>query len=262
MNPGAPLPSGEVVLACLEENPYYSALAFEWLKRVSAEQIEVDQELKRRLAVFAVLGSPGDGNSLQYRVLDLIGGYESMDDFYPSGHQKATPTTFEAIDTFLDSYGGSHDRDKESEVIENMIFNPTVDYAAVLEAEEKESLPAKGEADKGSQEDLINTYILAHHDGKKEEKPRDFDPSSKLEEPPVVPDAKPVEIPKDQMEVTPLSESLAKIYIKTKNYEGAREIIHRLNLKYPEKSVYFAVQLRFLDKLIINQQLQARRNAH
>ena len=48
------------------------------------------------------------------------------------------------------------------------------------------------------------------------------------------------------------TEALAKIYIKQGRYEKAREIIGMLNLKNPKKSTYFADQLRFLDKLIIN----------
>jgi len=48
------------------------------------------------------------------------------------------------------------------------------------------------------------------------------------------------------------SETLAKIYIKQKNYKKALEIIYKLNLIYPEKSRYFADQIRFLEKLIIN----------
>jgi hypothetical protein len=48
------------------------------------------------------------------------------------------------------------------------------------------------------------------------------------------------------------SVTLAKIYLKQKKYEKALEIIRKLNLIYPEKSLYFADQIRFLEKLIIN----------
>ncbi|MDE7387199.1 MAG: tetratricopeptide repeat protein, partial [Muribaculaceae bacterium] len=57
-----------------------------------------------------------------------------------------------------------------------------------------------------------------------------------------------------------LSESLAKIFIKQHNYQGAYEIISSLNLNYPEKSIYFADQLRFLRKLIINSEAQKQQN--
>ena len=47
-------------------------------------------------------------------------------------------------------------------------------------------------------------------------------------------------------------ESLARIYIKQGRYSKALEIIKRLNLNYPKKNAYFADQIRFLEKLIIN----------
>ena len=48
------------------------------------------------------------------------------------------------------------------------------------------------------------------------------------------------------------TETLAKIYIKQHRYEKALEIIKKLNLNYPKKNAYFADQIRFLEKLIIN----------
>ena len=48
------------------------------------------------------------------------------------------------------------------------------------------------------------------------------------------------------------TETLARIYVKQQRYSKALEIIRRLNLKYPKKNAYFADQIRFLEKLIIN----------
>ncbi len=48
------------------------------------------------------------------------------------------------------------------------------------------------------------------------------------------------------------TETLAKIYIKQQRYDKALEIIKKLSLKYPKKNAYFADQIRFLEKLIIN----------
>ena len=48
------------------------------------------------------------------------------------------------------------------------------------------------------------------------------------------------------------TETLAKIYVKQQRYDKALEIIKKLNLKYPKKNAYFADQIRFLEKLIIN----------
>ena len=48
------------------------------------------------------------------------------------------------------------------------------------------------------------------------------------------------------------TETLARIYIKQGKYSQALEIIQRLSLVYPKKNAYFADQIRFLKKLIIN----------
>lgn len=48
------------------------------------------------------------------------------------------------------------------------------------------------------------------------------------------------------------TETLSKIYIRQKKYEKAYKIIKHLSLNYPKKNAYFADQLNFLEKLIIN----------
>ena len=48
------------------------------------------------------------------------------------------------------------------------------------------------------------------------------------------------------------TETLARVYIKQHRYEKALEVLSRLSLKYPRKNLYFADQIRFLEKLIIN----------
>ncbi|MCQ2082957.1 MAG: hypothetical protein MJY58_00455 [Bacteroidaceae bacterium] len=50
------------------------------------------------------------------------------------------------------------------------------------------------------------------------------------------------------------SETLARIFLKQHRYDRALEIIKSLYLNFPNKSVYFADQIRYLEKLIrINQ---------
>ena len=55
-----------------------------------------------------------------------------------------------------------------------------------------------------------------------------------------------------QLDDSYFTETLARIYVKQKRYDKALQIIKNLNLKYPEKNIYFADQIRFLEKLIIN----------
>ena len=56
-----------------------------------------------------------------------------------------------------------------------------------------------------------------------------------------------------------LSESLAKMYIAQHKYSQALEIFQRLNLNYPENSIYFADQIRFLTKLVLNETLNNKK---
>jgi hypothetical protein len=61
-----------------------------------------------------------------------------------------------------------------------------------------------------------------------------------------------LETTEDALSESTFTETLARIYIKQKRYDRALEIIRSLNLKYPEKNIYFADQIKFLEKLIAN----------
>ena len=63
----------------------------------------------------------------------------------------------------------------------------------------------------------------------------------------------------NQVDDSTFSESLAKIYIKQGKYSKALEIIKNISLKFPEKSIYFADQIRFLRKLVINEQIKNKK---
>lgn len=56
----------------------------------------------------------------------------------------------------------------------------------------------------------------------------------------------------EEVEEEYFTETLARIYIKQGHYEKALGIIERLSERYPKKNAYFADQMRFLVKLIIN----------
>jgi len=79
------------------------------------------------------------------------------------------------------------------------------------------------------------------------------------EDAPYVPE-RDIPLEDDDEEVTEdyFTETLAKIYVKQGRYSKAFEIIQRLNMINPQKNAYFADQLRFLEKIIANE--QSRKN--
>ena len=173
-----------------------------------------------------------------------------MTHFYPPETLPETPDTVTTIDRFLDNYGKTSPG--EVEAISRAIFNPQPDYADVLAAQEKEEggiPPAKGD----SQDELINQFIAEQ-----------MQLSEQAAQAPVtapIDDKEKAEIAEEsidnptQNDDSMLSESLAKMYISRHKYSQALEIIKRLSLKYPEKSIYFADQIRFLTKLVLNETL-------
>lgn len=170
--------------------------------------------------------------------------------FYPAEKPAAPVTTDKAIDTFLNTYGSSSP--EEDALLERLIFNPVPDYAGVLEAQAKAldepDMPMSG------QDALINAFI------KKESETETA--GNAAEEEQVIPaPAESPETKETEVQDPPLlSQSLAKFFIKQRRYDKAYEIISNLSLNYPEKSIYFADQLRFLQKLIINQRYSNKEN--
>lgn len=116
----------------------------------------------------------------------------------------------------------------------------TTDYAAFLlqmedaQPEQQETPPQRGL-------DLIDDFI--------ENQTERIVLNTKPEHEP-----EPQEIAKEQPEIEEdyFTETLAKIYIQQGRYEKAIEIIRKLHLVYPKKNRYFADQIRFLQKLEIN----------
>ncbi len=173
-------------------------------------------------------------------------------DFYPAEQPPATPSTENVIDTFLETYG--HRSAEEDALLERMIFNPVPDYGETLLRDETPAPPSPHPA--GSQDALIDSFLArnpaaASAEPEPEPHPVDTRPKAARPAPPAPPQPS-----QDSL----LSESLAKIFIKQHRYERAYEIISNLSLNYPKKSVYFADQLRFLQKLIKIQQQSERNN--
>ena len=162
---------------------------------------------------------------------------------YQSAPSAATQTagrTMSLIDNFLDSIP------KEEEEPAAKKRKPTpadaaIDYVAyLLDTADENEVAAEVPEMPGQQ--LIDSFI-------KSDKPK-----FQLSEAPVMGPLA-VELEETAPEGVGeeyFTETLARIYIKQGRYSKALEIIQRLSLQFPKKNAYFADQIRFLEKLIIN----------
>lgn len=167
---------------------------------------------------------------------------EGKEEGHGAGEAAGDDRTMSLIDKFLDSLPKENE-DGEGTQRRPTAVDATVDYAAYLmetgdgndDTDTQETPQMRGQS-------LIDEFIDTN-EGKIE-----------LQE---IPD---YEIPEDDGEDNDgndtdegfFTETLARIYIKQGQYSKALEIIKRLNLNFPKKNVYFADQIRFLEKLIIN----------
>ncbi|MCM1309790.1 MAG: hypothetical protein NC301_02050 [Bacteroides sp.] len=200
---------------------------------------DVDAEERKALLTRVAVGAPDLAQMSMAVNANLA---VDLGRFYPI-ERPETPDTENTIEKFLSTYG--HAEKGEDELLERLIFNPTPDYAQILAREEEQSTPRPDEAPAGSQDDLINSFII------KSKAAEGHFPSESSPVRPSAPPSPQSEVQKPApTDDSMLSESLAKVYIRRHNYRKAHEIITHLNLNFPQKSIYFADQLRFLEKLI------------
>lgn len=198
---------------------------------------------------------------------DMLGDRaEIMANFYPVP-EEPTPSTLDTIDTFLATFGTPDPR--ETEALNKLIFNPVPDYSAQLAAQE-EAAPSIGQP-ASEQDRLISAFLdkapaapsePAAAPARKPMPPLEPEPLYDLEKAEAELKAESDKLTNEKKapaESAPradsgtLTESFVRVLIKNRNYAKALEIISEINLKNPEKSIYFADQIRFLKKLIINE---------
>ena len=158
-------------------------------------------------------------------------------------HRRSTDRTGELIDIFLDSQptleeevGHSHRQPTPADA--------AVDYVSyLLHMEEQESGQQSQQSQLRGQE-LIDEFINSDV-GRIQLKDED---DYEIPQPETS-----TENDDNEVEEGYMTENLAKIYIKQGSYSKALEIIKRINLNNPKKNAYFADQIRYLEKLILNE---------
>lgn len=208
--------------------PYYIIPDIEALK--TEKDPEKLRRHRRRIAA-------NIGNTDALRAI-LSDSNEDFHDFYGSS-ELPNLSTEDTIDSFLDKFGSNTPVTSQASTStpafsQAVPVAPAYDYASMMEIEassregDDSSTLNNGAAAEDATLGVIDSFLSTTPPPrirpKKEEK---------VEEKPS------------------LTESFAKIMIKNGNYQRALEIITQISLNNPEKSIYFADQIRFLQKLVL-----------
>lgn len=150
--------------------------------------------------------------------------------------------TIDLIDSFLDAIPQDEEADQVGKQRRPTPADAAVDYVAYLLATEttEDSTPEDSPQLKG--QSLIDHFLQEEQgriqlsDLPQEETEERVNASEQGE----------------SVEEEYFTETLARIYIRQGRYQKALDIIGRLSGQHPEKNIYFEDQMRFLEKLIIN----------
>lgn len=224
--------------------PYFQAARLLFLKNLFLlHDASFDKELRRaalylpdrKLLFNMVHGKNYEIRPAQHTVVELT------DD--PTNRRPDRTTSL--IDSFLNQ------SPQESKNGKRVKADPASDYMSyLLQTQQFEAPPTHepdGTPDTPPPPDRTQTLIDTYIDSKPErlslnlaaQGPDSESPSPIVDEDP-------------SLEEECMTETLAKIYIQQGRYERAIEIITKLNLNNRKKSIYFADQIRFLQKLAIN----------
>lgn len=207
----------------MQKYPYYIIPDIEAL----GDTADAESLRRHRRRIAANIGDPD--------ALRAILGDASCDfhDFYGTS-ELPTLSTEDTIDSFLERFGSDVASQPGADggvvpVVPAVAAERTMDYASRLE-QELPDVGASDVADADATLGAIDAFLSGNP-------PQRIRPKKEAKEP----------------EMPSLTESFAKILIKNGNYSRALEIITQISLNNPEKSIYFADQIRFLKKVLLIQ---------
>ncbi len=226
----------------IAQYPYYQTARLLMLKNLYILHDPTFDEELRRAAIY-ITDRKVIFNLVESAHYQLKTTEKTADEKKQTKGAEQRPSTNELIDKFLKTIPVEEEKDK-SKKRKPTAADAAIDYVAyLLETEEKEDVKSE-ETESSPTLDLIDSFISNNEQGRIELKenieyvPEIADEGDKNGE--------------NEDEEGYFTETLARIYIKQGRYSQALEIIKRLNLAYPKKNAYFADQIRFLEKLIIN----------
>lgn len=226
-------------------NPYFQTARLLMLQNLYLlHDAAFDEELRRaafyitdRRAIFNMV----EAAHYQLRKRTKADSHKTKADSHKT---KTDSRTIDLIDTFLDSIPDEEEpKDKKRRPTP---ADAAIDYVAYLLETESDSQNEDAPQLKGH--DLIDTFLQQEQGRIMLDLPEEDNNDSPQEE------------SDEDNDEEYFTETLARIYIKQGRYQKALDIISRLSSKYPQKNAYFADQIRFLEKLIINKNKTTKNN--
>ena len=231
----------------VDEYPYFHAVRLLYLVNLAILQdVRLEKELKK-MAVYVP-----DRRQLFLLINDRsLLGDKSKEQTDPVKKRNNTDVAFDVIENVLPP-DEPDEKDFISTLAQPKPVSPviaTTDYANWL-ANNTEDLPEEeGSEHRLKRQDLIDSFIkndnikLTQQAGatRSDKEPEAADESETT---------KPDTPEKTSLDDSYFTETLARVYINQKRYDKALEIIRVLSLKYPKKNVYFADQIRYLERII------------
>jgi len=225
----------------VDEYPYFQTAVFLYLKSI---YLFKNEEFEKELARLSI--SISDRRALFYYIFS-----EEYDLFFQQTGKKETQE--DRTNILLNAFFESKGEDNANNDLEYSISHSSLastDYFSYLKISSvKENSEEQPKATQLKHQGIIDTFInkseieggihIPLNKGDGQYSDNDYEDDSN----------------KDGDELNEdifFTETLAKIYIKQKKYDKAYKIIKHLSLNYPKKNIYFADQLNFLEKLIIN----------
>ncbi len=212
--------------ACVEQFPYSQTFRFLYLKGLkNAGDLRYDQEL-RKTSLYA-----SDRSSLHQLILV---GPEVLAEEAPTSVASSTPVVEK--ETILTSSKETIGRPASAAATIADITDLLNDLKPI-----DDGTPVKEMRGQSLIDDFITSRSM-------EDDAQPIKEVTSTEPAPLLPE--PVE--NQQEDSSCFTETLAKIYIKQKKFDKAIKIFRQLSLNNPEKSIYFADQIRFFERLIEN----------
>ena len=217
--------------------PFFQAALFLYLKVLwKTGSVDFAKELER------VAISVPDRRLLYV----LLKGDEVLSD--PTADVRDNRDSFDLINAFLGESKEPEWHDDGKSVGELLHYDGPTASEDYLQGQSPEEMDSSNSS-KLKHQDLIDSFLENNPAEAKIELPQNEEGAKEAEGFILEADN---EIAVKPLDKSYFTETLARIYVKQKRYDKALQIIKNLSLKYPEKNVYFADQMRFLEKLIIN----------